>query len=294
MSFCRNCGAKLNEGAKFCKECGTSILRIPQKTEKDKTNILKNRKILLLSGALLVLFVIVCSFTLPSLFFGGGNDIKSPPTTTTLSPIEIRDKSFEEFNKVKSYSMYLTIQGGDQNSQTPLSFTAKRDLANKQYYYKGISPDGGSSEFYLLGNDAYSSNTQGVWTKRVASEVDKMATSTFVDTLDHSVPEIIMKNSQVKQINDEFVGDEDCYVIKSLIGPNDMGVILAKFNDLSTGWFDKINNIECSMWISKKTLLPQKIDYSISQKPASYEYVINFMDYNNVDIELPLSVSQQT
>lgn len=63
---CKNCGAELDEGALFCRKCGTAAPAVPEKPEKKASfgaalsNLLKNRRLLLcLAGAVLLVVLIV-------------------------------------------------------------------------------------------------------------------------------------------------------------------------------------------------------------------------------------------
>lgn len=74
---CRNCGAPLDEGAKFCRKCGTEVPETPAAPEKKragfaalKTELLHNRKLLypvaggvllLVIALILVISVVSCS-----------------------------------------------------------------------------------------------------------------------------------------------------------------------------------------------------------------------------------------
>ena len=68
---CKNCGATLDEGALFCRKCGTAVPQTPEPTQKkrlafklpDLSGLLKNRRLLVSLGAglalLLVLIIVI-------------------------------------------------------------------------------------------------------------------------------------------------------------------------------------------------------------------------------------------
>ncbi len=69
---CKNCGFDLDEGALFCRKCGTAVPKTPEQPEKkrglqipDLSGLLKNRRLLLIAAcaalAILLIVVIVCA-----------------------------------------------------------------------------------------------------------------------------------------------------------------------------------------------------------------------------------------
>ncbi len=62
---CNNCGAKLDEGALFCRKCGTAVPEPKKQEPKTNSSFFKNRQIMLASAAaavaLIVLIVVIVS-----------------------------------------------------------------------------------------------------------------------------------------------------------------------------------------------------------------------------------------
>lgn len=107
--FCNNCGAKNNEGSRFCSGCGSSLFQVHEKKNKSS-----NFAIFLIK---LTLKVILLPLTIPLGFLKFGFGIK------TLKCPRCEGK---KFNKVKPGQTESMISGLALLALGPFGLIAKR------------------------------------------------------------------------------------------------------------------------------------------------------------------------
>jgi len=230
----------------------------------------------------------------------------SSTTTTILRAEQIRDKSIDAMGEVETYAFNVVTRTETETYESSRITKGKTDLKNKKMYMEIKEMYAGTksadviernTSIYIINNIRYRKIPIFEWVK------DKMSTDIWEQNYAKSQIDL-MKNSEVKLLDDEKVDERDCYVLEIRYNPENifetsaqwtlenMAQIPYKIN-LTVGELGRaiakiLKVMEIRAWIAKDTFLIVKIHMEIGNETGKMSTTMRFYDYNKpVEITLP-------
>ena len=124
MTYCRRCGAKLEENARFCQKCGTQVVTFnpPVSVAPAPRKLLSTSEIVLIAVAVVVIIVVASIFAIIVLNPANTNPINSSNQT-----------KFSTYN-------YIIQTGKMQTSGSTIDFAGKNGFAPVVAFLKQNNP----------------------------------------------------------------------------------------------------------------------------------------------------------
>jgi outer membrane lipoprotein-sorting protein len=224
---------------------------------------------------------------------------KDTPPPAGLTAEEVRDKSIEAIDNVKSYAfdmdMSISAPVKEQGKAT-MGMTGKGrvDIENKRMYNKmdmGTMGMSTSTETYIIGDMAYIKSPSAGWMKKEA-DVGMWEAQDIVKS-----QKDLMKSIDVTLSGSEKVNGVDCYILVMKPGRDELIQLLTQEIGGTPGISateigEKIRSMEVREWIAKDTSLTRR-SVTVMQMEAEGKLVdmtirMDIYDYNKpMNIELP-------
>jgi len=312
MPYCKNCGARVKEDAKFCPKCGTERGKsIPKDKKRIKWSEDK-RIIVVLIIALCIIaigsFAILSQPKNEELTETTTSSIvvsTTTPTTTTITALQIRDKSIDAMQTVKSYAFDIdmditakmkgkTTWMGISEMNFRTSGSGKVDMNQRKMYSK-MAVDfldmKMEIEQYVIGNMQYMEMPMFGWVKNETTE--EIWSQEYV----HMESEI-MRNSPVVLVGTEMLNDKECYVLDINPRIDDILKLISKQYLSASSSTDieetkkSLKSLKMREWIDKNTFLVSRIVIDMETEDENMtmnmSITMDMYDYNKpMSIELP-------
>ncbi|MEA3255265.1 MAG: DUF6612 family protein [Candidatus Altiarchaeota archaeon] len=224
---------------------------------------------------------------------------KETPSPTGLTAEEVRDKSIDAIDNVKSYAfdidMSISAPVKEQGKATmDMTGEGRVDIENKRVYNKmdmGTMGMTTSTETYIIDNMAYIKSPSAGWMKKEAG-TDMWETQDIVKSQKE-----LMKDIEVTLSGSEKVNGVDCYILVMKPSRDELIQLLTQeIGDTSsisaTEAGEKIRSMEVREWIAKDTSLTRRsvtiMQIEAEGKLVDMTLITDIYDYNKpMNIELP-------
>ena len=224
---------------------------------------------------------------------------KDTPSSAGLTAEEVRDKSIEAIDNVKSYAfdidMSISAPVKEQGKAT-MDMTGKGrvDIENKRVYNKidmGMMGMTTSTETYIIDNTAYIKSPSSGWMKKEAG-ADMWETQDIMKS-----QKDLMKDIEVTLSGSEKMNGVDCYILVMKPSRDELIQLLTQQmgstpSISATEAGEKIRSMEVREWIAKDTFLTKRgvtiMQMEAEGKIVDMTLIMDIYDYNKpMNIELP-------